>query len=74
MRSIQLVPVSDLVAVSIDRVEVEMGPLQLIILFVMVHHIRDSALLVEASLIGSGLGEVRFNDVELGLMAPAVAI
>ena len=51
-----------------------MRSLEPIVLLIMVDHIRDGLLLIEALLVDGVLGEVRLDDVELAKVPAAVAI
>ena len=51
-----------------------MRSLEPIVLLIMVDHIGDGLLLIEALLVDGVLGEVRLDDVELAEMPAAVAI
>lgn len=51
-----------------------MWSLQPIILLIVIDHIRDGLLLVEALLVDRILGEIGFDDVEFAEMPAAVAI
>ncbi len=51
-----------------------MWSLESVVLLIMIDHIRDGFLLVEAALIDGVLGEVGLDDIQLGEMASAVAV
>lgn len=61
-------------AFEVGGVHVEVGPLQLIVLFIMVHDIRYQLLLVETALVNGVFGEVGLDHVELAQMPAALAL
>lgn len=52
-------------AVSIGRPQIEVGPFQLFVLFVVVDDVGYGSLLDEAPLVDGVFGEVGLDDVEL---------
>jgi hypothetical protein len=69
-----LISVFALEAVDVGGVDVEMRPLESIVLLIMVDYIGDEFLLVEAALVDGVLGEVGLDDIQFAEVPSAVAI
>jgi hypothetical protein len=71
---LDLISVFALEAVEVGGVDVEMRPLESIVLLIMVDYIGDEFLLVEAALVDGVLGEVGLDDIQFAEVPSAVAI
>jgi hypothetical protein len=71
---LDLISVFALEAVDVGGVDVEMRPLESIVLLIMVDYIGDEFLLVEAALVDGVLGEVGLDDIQFAEVPSAVAI
>jgi hypothetical protein len=74
MRPFELVPFLALVRITVDGVDVEVVPLELIIFLVVVDQVGDELLLVVAPLVDGVLGEVGLNNVKLAHVPHTAAV
>lgn len=71
---LQLIPFATSEPTGISRSHIKMRTFQFIILLIMVDDVGDSSLLIEATLIDRGLGEIGFDDMQFAEMTAAATI